>query len=384
MATRSLRFFLAAFILALAGVALPSPARAEAESAAGIAAAKLDPALISETLARAAQLPRLHALIVAHHGVPAVEKVFRGGGLDRTTNIKSASKSIISALVGIAIARGHIRGVDQPFLPLLEEQAPDGLDPKVGTITIGHLLSMQTGLDRTSGPNYGRWVSSGNWVRYVVSRSFVDEPGGSMLYSTGNTHVLSAILTEVTGKTTLELAREWLGEPLEIAIPAWTRDPQGIYFGGNEMALSPRALLRFGEMYRNGGVHAGKRIVPESWVRASWTPKVVGRGGQLYGYGWFITQSMGHPIYYGWGFGGQMIYVVPTLALTVIATSDSTTRSVEGDYRCQLHALVNEGFMPAVLHANPDIARVRLVQNSWNYPPLGGDRCGDAFVDSPG
>jgi CubicO group peptidase (beta-lactamase class C family) len=345
---------------------------------------RLDPVLLSETMERAAKLPRLHALIVGHNGTPLAEKSFRGGGLDRTTNIKSASKSIISALVGIALQRGLIRDVDQPFLPLLGDRAPDGLDAKVGTITVSHLLSMQSGLDRTSGPNYGRWVNSPNWVRYVVSRPFVDEPGGSMLYSTGNTHVLSAILTEVSGKSTLDLAREWLGGPLDIAVPAWTRDPQGIYFGGNEMGLSPRALFRFGELYRNGGVYAGKRILPEEWVTASWTPKVVGRGGQLYGYGWFITQSRGHPIYYGWGFGGQMVYVVPTLGLTVVATSDSNTRSVEDDYRCQLHALVAEGFIPAVLKANPEIPPVPLVQRSWSYSPLGGDRCGDGWVDAPG
>jgi CubicO group peptidase (beta-lactamase class C family) len=384
MAMQRLRAFLAGLALALAAFGFALPAHAQAPPVASEGVPRLDPALLSETMARAAQLPRLHALIVAHHGTPVVEKVFRGGGLDRTTNIKSASKSIISALVGIAIARGHIRDVEQPFLPLLGERSPDGLDAKVGTITVGNLLSMQSGLDRTSGPNYGRWVSSGNWVRYVVSRPFVDEPGGSMLYSTGNTHVLSAILTEVTGKSTLELAREWLGEPLEIQIPAWTRDPQGIYFGGNEMALSPRALLRIGEMYRGGGVYAGKRVVPEAWVRTSWTPKVVGRGGQLYGYGWFITQSEGHPIYYGWGFGGQMIYVIPTLAMTVIATSDSSTRSVEDDYRCQLHGLVNEGFMPAVLRANPGIVAPPRVLASWSYPPLGGDRCGDTWVDGPG
>jgi CubicO group peptidase (beta-lactamase class C family) len=372
MTAFSFRSWLSGLTVALAAAAYP---------AAAAEAPRVDATLVAETVERASQLPRLHALIAAHNGTPVVEKVFRGGGLDRTTNIKSASKSIISALVGIAVDRQLIRGVDQPFVPLLGARAPSGLDPKVGTITVGHLLSMQTGLDRTSGPNYGRWVSSPNWVRYVVSRPFVDEPGGAMLYSTGNTHVLSAILTEVSGKSTLELARDWLGGPLEIAVPAWTRDPQGIYFGGNEMGLSPRALFRFGEMYRNGGVYAGKRILPESWIRESWTPKVVGRGGQLYGYGWFITQSDGHPIYYGWGFGGQMVYVVPTLALTVVATSDSTTTSVEDDYRCQLHALVDEGFIPAVLKANPEIAPVPLVERSWSYATLGGDRCGDGWVD---
>src|SRR5690606_8925781 len=119
----------------------------------------------------------------------------------------------------------------------------------------------------------GRWVQSRDWVAHVLSRPLVDEPGGRMLYSTGNTHVLSAVLSRATGRSTLDLARDWLGEPLGIDIPPWERDPQGIYLGGNNMALSPRALLRLGELYRNGGTHGGVRIFAEEWVKASWTPR---------------------------------------------------------------------------------------------------------------
>jgi CubicO group peptidase (beta-lactamase class C family) len=372
-------------VAGLAAAASITTARTQpaATPASLTAPAPVAQAITSEALSRAPQLTRLHALIVAHDGAPVLERVFRGNGLDRTTNIKSASKSIISALVGIAIDRGVLSGVDQPIVPLLAKRVPAPLVAETSKITVGNLLSMQAGLERTSGPNYGRWVSSPNWVRYAMTRPFVDRPGGGMLYSTGNTHLLSAILTDATGKSTLDLAREWLGQPLGVAIPAWTRDPQGVYFGGNEMALSPRALLRFGEMYRNGGMLDGRRIVSEDWVRQSWTPRVIGRGGQLYGYGWFIGQSEGHPVYYAWGFGGQMVYVVPTLALTVVATSDSTTRSVEDDYRCQLHGLVAEGFVPAVIRARPEDTRVPLVSNSWAYPPLGGSRCLEASLDGP-
>jgi CubicO group peptidase (beta-lactamase class C family) len=367
----------------LAATALAGAARA-AEPALPAPAAKLDLTLVSETVARAATLPRLHALIVAHNGVPVVERVFRGPALDTPVNIKSASKTIVSALVGIAISRGLLQGTAQPILPLLGKRVPEALDPRVSGITLDHLLSMRAGLERTSGgANYGRWVNSPNWIRYALSRPFADTPGGNMLYSTGNTHLLSAILTDVSGRTTWDLAREWLGAPLGITIPQWTRDPQGVYLGGNEMALSPRALLRFGEMYRNGGVSGGKQIVPEAWVRESWTPRTFDRGGQMYGYGWFITQSAGRAVYYGWGFGGQMLYIVPSLNLTVVATSDHTARSVDDGYRCDLHALVTEGFIPAVLRADPGIAPVPLLQSSWAFPPLGGRRCAETFPGDP-
>jgi CubicO group peptidase (beta-lactamase class C family) len=312
--------------------------------------ARLDPVIVSTTLARAAALPRLHALIVARDGVPVVERVFRGPNLDRPVNIKSASKTILDALIGIAIERGVLKNASQPILPLLRSRAPAALDPKVGAITLDHLMSMRSGLERTSGlQNYGRWVKSPNWVSFALSRPFLAEPGETFLYSTGNTHLLSAILTDAAGKSTWELAREWLGKPLAIDIPQWTRDPQGVYFGGNEMALSPRALFKFGEMYRNGGVYEGKRVLPESWVRASWTPQGSDRRGNGYGYGWFIASAYGHPVYFGWGFGGQMLYVIPDLAMTVVMTSDSNTRSVDDGYICDLHDMVANGFMPAAM-----------------------------------
>lgn len=320
------------------------------------AAVPVDQKRVAETMARAVELPRIHAMIVAVEGRPVVEHVFRGPALDRPVNIKSASKSIISALVGIAIDQGMIRNVNQPILPLLRSRAPGDMNPKVATITVDHLLSMRAGLERTSGmQNYGRWVQSSNWVGFALSREFIDEPGGNMMYSTGNTHLLSAILTDSAGASTWELARDWLGKPLEIAIPQWTRDPQGIYFGGNEMSLSPRDLLRFGEMYRFGGMYGGKRIVSEDWVRASWTVRTIDNTGRAYGYGWFIAEAHGYAVYYAWGFGGQMLYIVPDLGLTVVVTSDTSTRSAVDNHLCKVHDLVANGFMPAVMENPPAV-----------------------------
>ena len=343
-----MRRLLCAFVLGflLAGV---SPGSA--------ASVYLDQKRLAETVAKAAQLPRVHALIVALDGQPIMEHVFHGPGLDEPVNIKSASKSIISALVGIAIDEGMIKNANQPILPLLEKRAPHEMDPKVATITVDHLLSMRAGLERTSGlQNYGRWVQSANWVSFALSREFIDEPGGEMLYSTGNTHLLSAILTDVSGRSTWDLAHDWLGEPLGMTIPHWARDPQGVYFGGNEMRLSPRDLLRFGEMYRNGGVYGGYQVVPRAWVRASWTLRTIDNLGRGYGYGWFIAQAHGLPVYYAWGFGGQMLYVIPSLKLTVVITSDTHTGSAVDNHLCRLHDLVAMGFMPAVMEMPPSAA----------------------------
>jgi CubicO group peptidase (beta-lactamase class C family) len=304
---------------------------------------------LKQAVASAAAMPRLHALIVAHDGVPLVERVFHGRPLDAPVDIKSLSKIVIDTLAGIAIDRGVLRGPEQPVLPLLRERVPGKLDARVAAITLDDLLSMRSGLERTSGPFYGQWVNSRNWVRFVLTRPFVDAPGGMMLYSTGNTHLLSAILTDASGRSTWQLANDWIGRPLGFQIPRWIRDPQGIYLGGNEMTLSARSLLKLGELYRLGGLYRNRRILPERWVREAWTPRTTDLWGHGYGYGWFISQADGQPVYFGWGFGGQMLYVVPSLELTVVIISDPGMRSVEGDYVCSLHELLARQLIPAFL-----------------------------------
>ena len=312
----------------------------------------LTPDDFADTIRRADRLAQLNALIIAHEGRPIVGRRFRGPDLDSPVNIKSASKSVISALVGIAIERELIEGVDEIAVSKLGSFVSPDADPKVRGVTIGNLLSMQSGLERTSGAYYGRWTSSPNWVRYALSRPFVDDPGGRMLYSTGNTHILSAVLTRAGKRSTLDLAREWLGEPLDIRIPAWPRDPQGIYFGGNDMALSPRALLRFGELYRNDGTVDGRRVLSSAWIRASWTPRTTSPfSGDDYGYGWFIAQSEGHAVYYARGYGGQLLYVLPSLALTVVITSDPTAPARTGGYFSDIESLLGDSIVPAVLKA---------------------------------
>ncbi|WP_246148217.1 serine hydrolase domain-containing protein [Skermanella pratensis] len=304
--------------------------------------------MLDQVLAQAADLPTLRSLIVARDGVPIMEHVFNGPDLDRPVNVKSLSKTVIAALAGIAIDRGVFEGVDQPIVEILGNRVPASADPRLAQVTIDHLLAMRSGLERTSGPFYGRWVSSRDWVSFALARPFVDEPGGGMLYSTGNSHILSAALTRAAGRSTLALARDWLGGPLGIEVPAWQRDPQGTYFGGNNMLLSPRALFRFGELYRNGGVVDGRRVLSEAWIRASWTPQARSvHTGDSYGYGWFIREMKGHTVHYAWGYGGQMLYVVPDLGMTVVMTSDPDSPSGRTGYVRDLHALMADGIIPA-------------------------------------
>ena len=159
---------------------------------------------------------------------------------------------------------------------------------------------MRSGLQSTSNRNYGAWVQSGNWVRYALDRPLVAEPGTDMDYSTGNTHLLSAILTKATGKSTWQFAQEVLAKPLGFSLAQWPRDPQGIYFGGNDMLMTPRQMVAFGELYLEAGQRA--RDARSSRRRGSTRrscPRTRSRwSDQTYGYGWWMREMAGQDVHY--------------------------------------------------------------------------------------
>jgi len=306
-----------------------------------------DTLLLAEAERRAAMLPRLTGMLVAQDGHVVSERYWRGAAADRATNIKSASKSVLSALLGIAIAEGKLRGVDQPVAEILPEYFGPGTDPRKRAITVGQLVSMTSGLQSTSFGGYGAWVSSRDWVGDALRRPLEAAPGERMIYSTGSTHILSAVLTRATGVPTRDYAARVLGEPLGIRIRPWQRDPRGIYFGGNDMYLTPRAMLRFGEVYRNGGVRGGRRVVPREWIAASMVPRgSSGYSGFEYGYGWWLRRSGPYPVFFAWGYGGQFIFVVPELRLTAVFTSVADLPR-EGGHLPAVHALMDEQIVPA-------------------------------------
>lgn len=299
---------------------------------------------LTEILDKAEALPSLQTVIAARNGEVIAERAFRGHSLDAPANIKSASKTVIAALVGAALDRGILDSVEQPVADILRDDIPAGADTRIEDITIGHLLSMQAGLEPTSGANYGRWVLSENWVRSALDQPFADDPGGRMLYSTGSSHLLSAILTEQTGASTRDNAHEWFAAVDDFAIGGWQRDPQGIYLGGNQMAMSPRSLLAFGEVFRNRGLAPdGERVLSEAWIEESWKVRTYSRyTGDGYGYGWFERRISGEVVRYAWGYGGQMLYVAPRLGLTVVMTSDEFPRTSTISDRDSLHDLLAE------------------------------------------
>jgi CubicO group peptidase (beta-lactamase class C family) len=303
---------------------------------------------LRQAAAAAAELPRARSLLVSWQGQLLLEEYFNGTRATSLANIKSASKSVISALVGIAIDRGLIAGVDAPISGYFPDALASSVDDPRRSITVEDLLTMRSGLETTSNRNYGAWVQSRNWVRHALTRNLLSSPGTTMVYSTGNTHLLSAILTKAAGRTTWQFAQENLAKPLGFQLAQWPRDPQGIYFGGNDMLMTPRQMLAFGELYLRHGRHNGQQVVPERWVAESQIARTQSRreSDRFYGYGWWVRELAGYPAYYAWGFGGQYIFIIPDLDLVIVSTSASDVAEDRREHRTTIYDII-EGLIIA-------------------------------------
>jgi CubicO group peptidase (beta-lactamase class C family) len=315
----------------------------------------------------ARQLPRLHSLLVSQRGQLLFERYYSGRKAAALANVKSASKSVISALVGIAIDRQLIPSVDTPIVKYFPELAKDR-DARKQQITVEHLLAMRPGLEGTSNRNYGAWVTSRNWVQHALARPMFAAPGEEMEYSTGNTHLLSAILTKATGLNTWQFANEALAKPLGFSLAQWPRDPQGVHFGGNDMLMTPRQLLAFGELYLNKGRVGERQVIPASWVEKSCEgrerrPPAFERPrnpdgipdptrDRKYGYGWWVREFAGEETCFAWGYGGQYVFVMPDLDLVIVTTSSADVSEERRGHRRSLFDIVEGLIMEPIAQTN--------------------------------
>lgn len=273
---------------------------------------------------------------------------FRDGmNANRTVNIKSASKSILSLLTGIAIDQGFLESTDQTVGEFFPDYFKDNPDPAKQAITIGDLLTMRSGLETTSFRNYGRWVLSNNWAEFALDMPMTGEPGGDMIYSTGTSHLLSVILTKATGMSTRVFANRYLFTPMDISVGGWDRDPQGYYMGGNNMALSPASLLKIGTMMMNVGEFNGEQIVSREWVLES--VQVYTRSNfnpYNYGYMWWRKPVGEYEVFFAWGNGGQYILIFPELNVVASITSNLARTNGSRRYQRDIFTFLENNLIP--------------------------------------
>jgi CubicO group peptidase (beta-lactamase class C family) len=266
----------------------------------------------------------LDSVSVVRHGHLVLDAYVHPYRPDELHEIRSCTKSVVSALIGIAIEEGQIEGVDQPLLELLPGRTVQYLDPAKEAITLEHLLTMSSGLMCRDSYLY-RWRDliamrrSADWIQYMLDLPMAEEPGTWFEYCNGGSFLLSAILQETTGKTAFEYAEERLFGPLGISDVTWPANPQGISIGWGEMRMRPHDMLKIGYLYLNEGRWAGKQVVPAEWVAASTRKHIDGTLQDGYGYQWWVADG---DVYMALGYGGQYILVSSELDMVVVFTSE--------------------------------------------------------------
>ncbi|KAA0549005.1 serine hydrolase [Bacillus sp. BGMRC 2118] len=280
-----------------------------------------------DTLHKQIKKEKIDTVMIQHKGITIYEYYRNRKMQDRLHKINSVTKSVLSILVGIAIDRKEIASVHELVYPYFPEINTIGEE-----LTIQHLLTMSPGIDW---PEFGSWnaqpfpmINSTDWVKFVFNREKTESPGQTMIYNSGCSHVLSAIVQKATGEPLQDYAKKHLFGPLEIHDTRWHSDSKGIAIGGFGLCLKTEDMMKIGTLMLQKGVWNGKTIISEGWVKESTTPRLntyndIGS----YGYHWWIlTDETKQPLqpftYFALGYRGQYILVIPEYELVITITSD--------------------------------------------------------------
>jgi len=297
------------------------------------------------------------SMIVARNNVVVADEYFITERADTTNNVRSVTKSVMSALIGIAVDQGLINSIDDEIGPYIKRVA-DNFDEAKGKITIRQLLTMSSGfpwneLDATA-TDYVKWAQSNNQVDYLLALPLVNSPGQVFTYNSGASHLLSVILELASGKSAYHFAQDYLFEPLGFSRRfIWYTDKQEYYNGSSNLYLGPHEMLQFGLLFLNNGLHNGRQIISSDWVSLSTQEHITTSEAVPFGPGyaflWWTGKYNGHDFYFANGWGGQFVVNVPDLKLTVVAQSDwnAGARSAGEQWWSTINIIMNQ-VLPAV------------------------------------
>ena len=302
---------------------------------------------LEEIFSSADDISTVRTLLIQQNRTLLGARSFDGRILERPYNIKSASKSIIGLLTGIAIEKGFIPSIEEPiktYFPEYFEKNPDSLKE---SITIRNLLTMQSGLRSTSSGNYGAWVISDNWVEYALDQDFVSKIDGRMVYSTGTSHLLSVIIAKASGMTTKAFADIYLFGPMNIRVGGWDKDPQGNYMGGNNLSLKPADMVKIGQLMLDDGSYNGEQLISKDWIRDSFGTYTYSNYNPYgYGYQWWNQKIGRYQTFFAWGNGGQYIFIIPELESVVVITSSTLNTTPRRSYKNTIFPLIQDQIIP--------------------------------------
>jgi CubicO group peptidase (beta-lactamase class C family) len=275
----------------------------------------------------------LHSMIVIRHGTIVVEKYFGTYTADKTADVWSVTKGVVSALIGIAIGQGSIDSVKHKVVDYFPNLTIANNDAQKQAITIENLLTMSSGFAWSDDTDVDKMMSSGSQVQYVLDLPMAAAPGTKFNYNTGAPGLLCAILKKATGMSPSDFANANLFGPLGITDVFWGKDSADLETGGFGITMTPRDMATLGQLYLRGGEWNGKQVIPADWVKASLESHIdpLMQSQKRSGYGYLLwLQTQGAVSFHG--MGGQYITMVPAQDLEVIFTADLTGENFQQPY----------------------------------------------------
>jgi CubicO group peptidase (beta-lactamase class C family) len=290
----------------------------------------LDPMLVAELYHNAEELERLYGLLVVKNGHLIAEKYFNEGSLEQKARVQSVTKSVTSALVGIALEQGCLSSAEQKMLDFYPEVTGQITDPRKEQITIREMLQMRAGFpNEESHPALWEGLLSGRYVPLIEGFPLVTDPGTEFHYSNLTSNWLGIIVDRSCGANLKSYAEEHLFLPMGIEAGEWGTDWDGHNNGCGDLHLTARDMAKFGLMYLDNGEYEGNQIISPDWVHDSlqtYTEDAwdnIGRFRDIgYGYHWWSATAGDHRVNFAWGHGGQLIALVDDLDLVVVTTAD--------------------------------------------------------------
>jgi CubicO group peptidase (beta-lactamase class C family) len=279
------------------------------------------------------------AILVSYRGRLVAERYYHSR-VDDHAEVRSVTKSVMATLVGAALREGRLHSIDTTLGDLLP-QYRSIMDARTERITVRQLLTQTAGY---TDKQVNEAVPNRPTVPQLLKPGPQNPPGAGFEYQDGGPHLLSAVIEKVTGQTTLDYARRVLFEPLDIQTRpayqgslfdvddpkvekiktfAWLRDHEGIHCGSFGLKLTARDMGKLGELYRQGGVFNGRRILDESFVTDATQAQSGDLPGFDYGYLWWVTPIGTTPAYSAIGLYGQLVVVVPSRELVVAISNGS-------------------------------------------------------------
>lgn len=292
--------------------------------------------------------PRTNGLVVVRDGRLVYERYARGFGPDRPHIVWSASKSVLQALYGRAVAEGLV-DLDRP----VAERSPWIGDGDKARITYRELLQMRSGIDFTEGYEYAPLFSDvlamlytrgrGDMASFAAAQPMAGDPGTAWAYKSGDSLILAAALRDLVGPDRYpDYPWTALFDPLGVTSATWERDGQGTFVGSSYLYLTPRDLARIGLLYLRDGCWAGTRLLPEGWTAFTATPSPALAGPGIHGAHWWLNRpgpdgerpfaEVPEDLLAASGHWGQKLLVLPSHGLVIARTADDRTGFPTGPF----------------------------------------------------